>query len=381
MTARGLYTLLFAALMLITALSVGSAGAFLLGVAALCALAVSLVSVLFAAGTLRLAQSADSEKVQRGDALAYTLQAQLFTPLPIAPLSLHMRLPSGRESEYLLASRLFGTTVSENAFSCPHVGLCEVGVTRCDLTDCFALFTLRLRVRMPLLKVTVLPVPAQADKPAFSPGEGEHSITQRALSDHTTPVDTRPWQDGDELKRVHWKLSMRRQSLMVHTYETPQRPDALLLLDCAAPGCAPARAAFVIDCLTEECAGAAQVLLADGHPVRMPLSSSTAREVSGQDAKALTGFQEALAQTAFDAPADFERVLLLASRRMRRTGATLAYTSRLTPRVADALIALSRMGPRTALTLVTDGEVTDEQQKLLHLLQNSGVTARHVRCL
>ena len=103
MTARGLYTLLFAALMLITALSVGSAGAFLLGVAALCALAVSLVSVLFAAGTLRLAQSADSEKVQRGDALAYTLQAQLFTPLPIAPLSLHMRLPSGRESEYLLA--------------------------------------------------------------------------------------------------------------------------------------------------------------------------------------------------------------------------------------------------------------------------------------
>lgn len=78
---------------------------------------------------------------------------------------------------------------------------------------------------------------------------------------------------------------------------------------------------------------------------------------------------------------DFERVLLLASRRMRRTGATLAYTSRLTPRVADALIALSRMGPRTALTLVTDGEVTDEQQKLLHLLQNSGVTARHVRCL
>ena len=36
MTARGLYTLLFAALMLVTALSVGSAGAFLLGVAALC---------------------------------------------------------------------------------------------------------------------------------------------------------------------------------------------------------------------------------------------------------------------------------------------------------------------------------------------------------
>ena len=35
MTARGFYTLLFGALMLFTALSVGSAGAFLLGTAAL----------------------------------------------------------------------------------------------------------------------------------------------------------------------------------------------------------------------------------------------------------------------------------------------------------------------------------------------------------
>ena len=379
MTARGLYTLLFSALMLVTALSVGSAGAFLLGVAALCALAVSLVSVTCAALSCRFEQETEAVRVMRGDSLAYTLRVRLFSPLPIAPLSLHMRLPSGRESEFLLAARLFGTTVSENTFPCPHVGCSEVGVTRCDLTDCFALFTLRRRVRAPLIGVSVLPVPAPAEKPAFSPGEDEHSITQRALSDHTTPVDTRPWQDGDELRRVHWKLSMRRQSLMVHTYETPQRPDALLLLDCAVPGCAPSRAAFTIDCMTEECAGAAKALLADGHPVRMPLASG--REISGQDDKALPGFLDALAQVAFDAPGDFERVLLLASRRMRRTGATLVFTTRLRPRVADALIALSRMGPRTALTLVTDGEATDEQQKLMHLLQNSGVSARHVRCL
>lgn len=379
MTARGLYTLLFGALMLVTALSVGSEGAFFLGVAALSALAVSLVCVLCAALTLRIGQGTENAQVERGDSLAFTLRIRTFSPLPIAPLTLHMRLPSGRESEFLLTARMLGLTVSENTFRCPHVGIYGVGVTRCELTDCFALFTLKRRIRAPLTAVTVLPVPAETEKPEFSPGEGEHSITQRALSDHTTPVDTRPWQDGDELKRVHWKLSMRRQSLMVHTYETPQRPDALLLLDCAAPLCTGARMPFVIDALTEECAGAAKALLQDGHAVRMPLDA--AREISGQDDKALPGFLAALAQTGFQAPSDFERVLLLASRRMRRTGATLAFTSRLTPRVADALIALSRMGPRTALTLVTDGEITDEQQKLLHLLQNSGVKARHMRCL
>ena len=379
MTARGLYTLLFGALMLVTALSVGSEGAFFLGVAALSALALSLVCVLCTALTLRIGQGTETAQVERGDSLAFTLRIRTFSPLPIAPLTLRLHLPSGRESEFLLAARMLGTTVSENTFRCPHVGIYGVGVTHCELTDCFALFTLKRRIRAPLTAVTVLPVPAQAEKPAFSPGEGEHSIIQRALSDHTTPVDTRPWQDGDELRRVHWKLSMRRQSLMVHTYETPQRPDALLLLDCSAPLCTGLRMPFVIDALTEECAGAAKALLMDGHPVRMPLDA--AREISGQDDKALPGFLTALAQTGFHAPSDFERVLLLASRRMRRTGATLAFTSRLTPRVADALIALSRMGPRTALTLVTDGEMTDEQQKLLHLLQNSGVKARHMRCL
>ena len=48
MTARGYYTLLFGAILMITALSVGSAGAFLLGAGALAAFFLALASVLLA---------------------------------------------------------------------------------------------------------------------------------------------------------------------------------------------------------------------------------------------------------------------------------------------------------------------------------------------
>ena len=48
MTARGLYTLLFGALMLVTSLSVSSGGAFLLGCAALVCFFISLLCVLLA---------------------------------------------------------------------------------------------------------------------------------------------------------------------------------------------------------------------------------------------------------------------------------------------------------------------------------------------
>ena len=62
MTARGFYTLLFGALMLFTALSVGSAGAFLLGTAALLCWALSLLCVCAAALSCRAEQQFEGGK-------------------------------------------------------------------------------------------------------------------------------------------------------------------------------------------------------------------------------------------------------------------------------------------------------------------------------
>lgn len=379
MSARGFYTLLAGCALMITALSVGSAGAFLLGIAALITLAISLMSVLFAAATCRIAQTADSNKVSRREQVAYSLSVRMISPLPIAPLSLRFCLPSGRETSFLLTTRLFGETVSESAFTCPHVGVCRVGATHVTISDCFSLFTISRKVCSPLVDITVLPNPIDAECPAFSPGEGEHSAMQRAQSDRSTPVDTRAWQEGDELKRVHWKLSMRKQSLMVHTYETRQRPDALILLDCASPEAEGTARAQIIDTLTESCAGVVKALLQNAHPVRMPLCGKTEREVSGQDAAALPAMLEALALESFDTPVDFCRVLMLAARRMRRTGSTVILSSRLTPRMADAIIALSRMGPKTQFTLVTPDRPTEQQDMLLRLLLSSGIHARHTK--
>lgn len=51
----------------------------------------------------------------------------------------------------------------------------------------------------------------------------------------------------------------------------------------------------------------------------------------------------------------------------------------LTPAIADAALALSRMGARMRYTLVTAGETTEEQAKLLNLLRVSGVETLHVK--
>ena len=132
--------------------------------------------------------------------------------------------------------------------------------------------------------------------------------------------------------------------------------------------------------LTESASGVIKALLEEAHPVRMPLCGKAEREVSGQDAAALTTMLEALALEPFDVPVDFCRVLMLSARRMRRTGATVILSSRLTPKMADAIIALSRMGPRTQFTLVVRREASEQQEKLLRLLQSSGVSAKSIPC-
>ena len=378
MTARGFYTLLFGSVMLVTALSVGSAGAFLLGAAALIAWLLAVLSVLLAACACRLSQQAGCAEVSRGDSCPYTLSVSMLAPLPIAPLSLRVATPNGRQSEFLLPARLFGTTASDNAFPCPHVGVFELGVLRVAFGDVFGFFSLAHSVKSPLIPVTVLPVPRETRPLATSPGEGESTSAQRAQADRTTPADTRAWQEGDELKRVHWKLSMRRQALMVHTYETPQRPDALILLDLAPPPAQGALRAGMIDALTETCAGVLKSLLDARRIARLPLSGDHPRELSGQEPQALAPMLRALAQESFTRPSDFARVLLLASRRMRRTGSTAILTANLTPHIADAVIALSRMGPRTRVYLIAPGALSQEQAQLVHLLETCDIETHHV---
>lgn len=378
MTARAFYTLLFGAVMLLTALSVGSQGAFLLGMCALIVCLLSLISVLFAFFTFRLSQEISSGEAERGGACTYALRIQMFAPLPVAPLALRLSLPSGKKSEFVLPARLLGQTQSDNAFPCPHVGVFPVGVLSVSFGDVFGLFRFTRASQEPLAPVCVLPVPRETAPLATSPGEGESTSAQRAHADRTTPADTRAWQEGDELKRVHWKLSMRRQELMVHTYETPQRPDALILLDLASPDVHGAARAAMIDALTETCAGVLKSLLDSRRIARMPLTGDQPRELSGQEPQSLAPMLHALAQESFSRPVDFSRVLMLASRRMRRTGSTAIITASLTPPIADAIIALSRMGPRTRVYLITQAEPTKEQSQLLYLLETCGVETQQV---
>ena len=97
------------------------------------------------------------------------------------------------------------------------------------------------------------------------------------------------------------------------------------------------------------------------------------------EADVMLAMRRALAAAGYNRQDDFARVLLLASPRMRRTGSVAVFSTRLTPAIADAALAPSRMGARMRYTLVTAEAPSEEQGKLLDLLRVSGLEALHVR--
>ncbi|GAA5119428.1 DUF58 domain-containing protein [Pseudonocardia adelaidensis] len=82
-------------------------------------------------------------------------------------------------------------------------------------------------------RLVVLPrvVPLRGVPPAMGVGEGTAGAALNHQGQGATDVLIRPYRQGDELRRVHWRSSARHGDLMVRLEERPWRGGMTLLLD------------------------------------------------------------------------------------------------------------------------------------------------------
>lgn len=379
MTARFAALLVAALSLLAAALSTGGALYFLFFLLLASAALFSLVSVACAFALSRFSCELERVRVVRGEEAVLLCALQLRVPLPIAPLRLRVT-PPGADGEYEadVTARAFGRSVARHRFACPHVGIFSCGVRRVVFRDALGLFSLSKGTGQGLLPLTVLPAVLQEPPLRFSPDDSGDEKMARARDDATSPADVRAYQEGDELRRVHWKLSLRRGTLMVRTFEEPERPDALILMDCSPPAASGETALYMRDALCESAASLASVQLSASHIVRIPLPCARPRELTGDHAAHLPLILEGLAGASFDGTERFERVLMLETRRMRRTGSTAILTTHLSSRIADMIVTIRRMGPQVRLIYVHVNELTPEASLLLTRIECADIEVETV---
>lgn len=375
MKVRLIVFLICAAALLLVGLTTGAQIYYALSLMMFSVAALSLISVIWTMATLKVGMKGLSRQVLRGDSLTVQLTVRYQCPLPVAEIRVVVAAPaSGRKPQELTVDTVpFSRRNYRYVVRCPHRGDFEAGVIRVSVTDVFGLFSLSRKENRQLVKVEVRPRVTEAQPLILKPVETGPESILRALDDTASPADIRKWQDGDELRRVHWKLSMRKQEVMVKVFEASGKPDMLILPDLSEIKAMPDQVLTFEDGIVEATIAMAKAQLDKGYAVRVPVVNARPTEIAATLPQEVERIAEQLTHVRFDSNYAFEQVLLSMNSRLSRTGGLALITSRLTVRVADLAIQIHSLGVNVRLIWVTDDQ-RGEQMKLLARLGMADVS-------
>ena len=365
--------------MLAAGLSTGVRIYYIVFCGLLAMLALGLAAVLWTLGTLKFSIKGVRAQVTRGDAMMTVFTVRHACLLPVSAIQVRLNVPSSYapELQVNVSTPPFAARTFRQVIRCPHRGVYEAGVTRITVTDIFGLVRLSRRPDVKLVKLEVLPRVEEAAPMLPRSVDQGPEYRSRASEDNASPSDVRAWQDGDELKKVHWKLSLRKREMLVRTYEESARPDTLVIPDLAEITALRDQQLTIEDCICEASLAAANAQLQAGYPVRMPLVGAKPRELAGQFAPDISAFVDAMLRVRFDSPYGYEQVLTLMLARFQRTGGAVLVTARLTTRIADMAMRMQQSGVATKLIWVSD-DARDESMELIERLKMGGVQAERL---
>ena len=366
-------------LLLTVALCTGSQLFLLLSVLVVLAVIWSLLAVLWASATLRVDGNMTEQTVHRGENLIFTLRMRHKGLIPIAPILLEVSDPSGSlDREIRLKNMPRHVQSLRLPIHASHVGVYPVGLRACVVEDLLGIVSRRVVLSDTSFSLTVLPRTFPTEPLVLSPGDPGSEIMARATEDLNAPSDVRSYQPGDAMKKIHWKLSLRKGELIVRKFDEPILQDVLILMDCSRPPSwgHPQAEADIRDTLLETAASVLTDQASTDHQVRLPLLGH--HPVDVDKSMGLPIAMDYLARVDFSETDRFERVLIMESRRLRKVGCVVVVSARLNIPMVDIMIRMHRSGPNIRFYLITFAPEDENVLPLISRLKQSGIEVSYV---
>lgn len=367
--------------LLVCALSMGNRMYLLLALLIVIAWILSYISIRMAEKSVRVSHGLNNTTVNRGESVAMQVSVSHRSLLPIAPVKLKMRATSNTPAGVLHLTEL-GRRTQKVAyqFTAEHIGAMIPGVESFTVSDVFGFFKKEHIPDNSTGELLVLPVPFEVEALTFAPGDMGVETMKRAMEDPSSPSDFRAYQNGDPLKRIHWKMSARKQEIMIRQFEEPALPDALVLMDTSPPripeGMDQNKVAFLQDTVLETAVSVVKCQINLENPVRLPIVGDRPMDYIGT--MGLSILLEELARCTFHETEKFERLILMHMVDLRKTGAVVIITTRLTSVLVDLIGRMKRMGPNVRLYLVSYEIKDPTVQDLVARLQQRSVEVNYV---
>ena len=248
MTLRGIFSLVFEFFLLIMALGTDIREFLIVAVCVGCILAYSVLSLILAEISFNFRSQISESEVFAGENITYTFLLKGPVILPVVGKITVKAADTGditEKSSLKYSFLLFTDFKAEHSykfeFLCAHTGYWSVGTKKFRVGDIFGMFSLpllRTRKKNFTVKVTVLPKIQyfESKNEYFNISRGFGGTALRNAESGELLGDSRAYKEGDALRRINWKQSVRTKKLFTRQYEMPEMPRVLIAIDSCTAG-------------------------------------------------------------------------------------------------------------------------------------------------
>lgn len=340
-------------------------------------LSFAFVSANLAKSSIEMQQVIAQGSVQRGDTVNIQIGVSAKSFLPIAPIKICIRDANGQKGLVEVNSQ---SQYASFPFRAMHVGKYNPGIEYCKVGDIFGLFEYKVQIADKKTGINVVPRVFDMEELNFGVGDMGAETIKRAQEDLSSPEGIRKYQMGDPLKKVHWKLSLRKQEIVVRQYEEPMLPSSLILMDVSHPhvsaNASPEVIATLKDAVLETAASLAVDQIRLQNKVKLPiLGSDPFVYTSSMGSNVLL---DRLSVVSFDETERFERFIFYEMANIKQAGAVIAITTRLSSNLVEVLSQVAAKGPIVRMYLVSFNADNPAYQSMLAKLESRKVEVRYI---
>ena len=177
-------------------------------------------------------------QVRRGSRASWSLILDNRFPLPLARVSCRFQIRDAMTGETRIFRKsetaVFPGLTLPLHLTTQHCGRLECRVRRIWVCDCLGLFALPVRCPLPA-SILVGPVPMQPPSIAVPEQRGFVLPAPAGKAPTGEDYDLRDYQPGDSIRSIHWKLSAKRDQLIVRDLLAARRPLPVLVFDHLGP--------------------------------------------------------------------------------------------------------------------------------------------------
>ena len=345
----------------------------------------SLISLAINYSQFNYLQKVTPREGVKGESVNLDMQIHNDFIVPLPMVDIEYDLPDDSLNLYANSAR-FGVpgrdkvSINQNVY-CKYRGKWKVGIRKARIYDMFGLFhitldfykspnyrTQSLVIKPRIIKLDYLPLP-------FKENASSQNPIQKITSDTAETSDIRKYIPGDILKKIHWKLSLAKQELLVKNHSLSLEPDTLIYVDCSSHGLTGIKAIELEDMIVECATAVSNYLLTACMFSKFIMIGNERTELIGRSPEDFTAVYESISNLVFDYDFSFFDLFVDELSAISQVNSIFIITHSITPKGFDSLVYLREAAINITVILVEEEKTAREEslQNMINELKSTGV--------